>query len=135
MAARLQLHAGQEASGQAVAVVAQLRGVHGAGFLGVDDGGAPDALQPVARLEIQLRFVAAPGAVGNRHDGLHAVFQALARRLQGHVLDEVTVRVVVHRGDVSVEEERERVLGLMGKDTEAHTSKLNTKWKKCPCTS
>lgn len=96
MSSRLQLHAGEETSGQPVAVVAQLRGEDRAGLLGVDDGGALEALQPVARLKLQLCFVAAPSAVRHSHDSLPAVFKALARRLQGHVLDEVAVRAVVH---------------------------------------
>lgn len=78
-----------------MAVVAQLCGVNSAGFLGVDDGGALEALWPVARLEIQLCFVVAPGAVGHGHDSLPAVFKTLAPRLQGHILDEVAVRVVM----------------------------------------
>lgn len=93
---RLHLHAGGEALGQSAAVVAQLRGVEGAGFLGVDNGGALEALGPMARLEIQLCLVVAPGAVGHGHHGLPAVFEALAHRPQGHALDEVAVRVVVH---------------------------------------
>lgn len=79
-----------------MAVVAQLRGVEGAGFLGVDDGGALEGLRPMTRLEIQLCLVVAPGALGHGHDGLPAVFEALAPWLQGHALDEVAVRVVVH---------------------------------------
>lgn len=79
-----------------MAVVAQLCGEEGAGFLGVDDGGAPVVLRPVARLEVQLCLVVAPGTVGHCHDGLPAVFKTLARGLQGHALDEMAVRVVVH---------------------------------------
>lgn len=101
MASRLQLHAGEETSGQPVAVVAQLRGENGARFLRVDDGGAPEALQLLARLEIQLCFVVAPGAVGHGHDSLPAAFKAAARRLQVHLLDEVAVRIVMHRRGVS----------------------------------
>lgn len=74
-----------------MAVVAQLCGVDGAGFLRVDDGGALKALGTMARLEIQLCLVVAPGAVGHGHDRLPAVFKALAPRLQGHVLDKVAV--------------------------------------------
>ena len=80
-----------------MAVIAQLCGVNGSGFFGVDDGGALVALRPMARLELQLCFVVAPGALGHGHDGLPAVFKALAPWLQGHILDEVAVRVVVHR--------------------------------------
>lgn len=79
-----------------MAVVAQLRGVNSAGFLRVDDGGALEALRPMAGLKLQLCFVVAPSAVGHGHDSLHAVFKALAPWLQGHILDEVAVRVVVH---------------------------------------
>lgn len=79
-----------------MAVVAQLCGVDGAGFLGVNDGGALEALGTMAGLEVQLCLIVAPGAVGQGHDGLPAVLKALAQRLQGHVLDEVAVRVVVH---------------------------------------
>lgn len=79
-----------------MAVVAQLCGVDGAGFLGVDDGGTLEVLRAMARLELQLRLVVAPGTVGHGHDGLPAVFKALAPWLQGHALDEVAVRVVVH---------------------------------------
>lgn len=86
-----------------MAIVAQLCGVDGAGSLGVDDRGALEVLGPMARLEIQLCLVAAPGTVGHRHDGLSTVFKALAPRLQGHSLDEVAVRVVVHRRGVSTE--------------------------------
>lgn len=86
-----------------MAVVAQLCGEDGAGFLGIDDGGALEMLRPMARLEVQLRLVVAPGAVGHGHDGLPAVFKALAPRLQGHTLDEVAVGVVVHRRGVSAE--------------------------------
>lgn len=64
-----------------MAVVAQLCGIQGAGFLGVDDSGALEALRPVARLKLQLCLVVAPGAMGHGHDGLHAVFEALAPRL------------------------------------------------------
>lgn len=78
-------------------VVAQLCGVQGAGFLGVDDGGTLEVLRPMAGLELQLCLVVAPGTVGHGHDGLPAVFKALARRLQGHTLDEMAVRIVVHR--------------------------------------
>lgn len=53
-------------------------------------------LQPMARPELQLCLVVAPGTLGHSHDGLRAVFKALAPWLQGHALDEVTVRVVVH---------------------------------------
>lgn len=80
-----------------MAIVAQLCGEDSAGFLGVDDGGALEVLRPMARLELQLRLVVAPGAVGHGHYSLHAVFKALARWLQGHNLDEVAVRVIVHR--------------------------------------
>lgn len=79
-----------------MAVVAQLCGVDGAGFLGVDDGGALEALGSMAGFEVQLRLVVAPGAVGHGHDGLPAVFEALTPRLKGHILDEVAVRVIVH---------------------------------------
>lgn len=42
----------------------------------------------------------APGAVGQSHDGLLTVFQALAAGQQSHALDEAPVRVVVHaRGE------------------------------------
>lgn len=79
-----------------MAIVAQLCGVEGAGFLGVDDGGTLEVLRPMARLELQLCLVVAPGTVGHSHDGLLAAFKALARRQQGHTLDEMAVRVVVH---------------------------------------
>lgn len=72
-------------------VVAQLCGIDGAGFLGVDDGGALELLGTVARLELQLCHVVAPGAVGHSHNGLPAVFEALAPRLQADILDEVAV--------------------------------------------
>lgn len=74
-----------------MAVVAQLCGVDGTGFLRVDDGGGLEELRPMARLELQLCLVVAPGAVGHGHDGLPAVFKALAPWLQGHALDEVAV--------------------------------------------
>lgn len=79
-----------------MAVVAQLRGEDGAGLLGVDDGGAPEVLRPMARLKVQLCLVVAPGAVGNGHHRLPAVLQGLAARLQGDGLDKVTVGVIVH---------------------------------------
>lgn len=79
-----------------MAVVAQLRREDGAGFLGVDDGGALEMLRPVARLEVQLRLVVAPGAVGHGHDGLPTVFEGLARRLQGNGLDEMPVGIIVY---------------------------------------
>lgn len=104
MARHIQLYAGEETPGQSVAVVAQLRGVHVAGFLGVDDGGALEALGTMARLKLQLCHVVAPGAVGHGHDGLPAVLQALAPRFQGNILDEVAVRVIVHRRGVPVDE-------------------------------
>lgn len=83
-------------------VVAQLRHVNLAGFLGVDDGRAPEAVGAEARLQVQLSLVAAPGAVGQSHDCLPAVLQATAQRLQIHILDEVTVGVIEHERRVSV---------------------------------
>lgn len=74
-----------------MAVVAQLCGVDRAGFLGVDDSGALELLQPVARLELQLGLVVAPGAVRHGHDGLPAVLQALTGGLQRYALDEVAI--------------------------------------------
>lgn len=44
----------------------------------------------------------APGAVGYSHDGLLTVLEALAARQQSHALDEVPIRVVIHRRGVSV---------------------------------
>lgn len=104
----LQLHAGQEAFGYPAAVVAQLCGVDGAGRLGVDDGGAPEALRAVARLEVQLSLVVAPGAVGQGHDRLPTVLQAPAAQLQGHALDEAPVRVVAHGRGVSARKKKDR---------------------------
>lgn len=80
-----------------MAVVAQLCGIDGAGPLGVDYGCALEVLGPVARLEFQPSLVVAPGAVGQSHDGLLTVFEALAARPQGHALDEVPIGVVTHR--------------------------------------
>lgn len=74
-----------------MAVVVQLCGVDCTGFLGVDDGGTFEVLRPMARLKLQLRLVVAPSTVGHCHDGLHAVFETLAPRLQGNALDEVAV--------------------------------------------
>lgn len=91
---RLQLHTGQEAFGRSVGVVAQLGRVDGAGLLGVDDGGGLEVLGPLAWLELQVRLVVAPGAVRHGHDGLPAAVQTLTQRLEGHVLNEVAVRVV-----------------------------------------
>lgn len=54
-------------------VVTQLRCVECTGFLGVDDGGAFEALGTMAWLELQLSLVVAPGAMGHGHDGLSAV--------------------------------------------------------------
>lgn len=58
-------------------VVVQLCDVDRTGFLGVDDGGALEALRPMPRLELQLCLVVAPGAVGRGHDSLPAVFKGL----------------------------------------------------------
>lgn len=80
-----------------MAVVAQLRGEDGAGLLGVDDGGAPEVLRPMARLKVQLCLVVAPGAVWHGHHRLPILLEGLTVRLQGHGLDEVTVGVIVHR--------------------------------------
>lgn len=91
MARHIQLYAGEETPGQSVTVVAQLCGIDSAGCLGVDDGGALEPLGTVARLKLQLCHVVAPGAVGHSHDGLPAVFKALAPWLQGNILDEVAV--------------------------------------------
>ncbi|TNN33499.1 hypothetical protein EYF80_056337 [Liparis tanakae] len=93
---RLQLHAGDEAAGAAPAVVAQLRGVAGAGRLGEHDGGALEALRPQPGAELQLRLVAAPRAVGHGRHRLGAALHGEARRPQGHGLDEVAGRVVAH---------------------------------------
>lgn len=90
-ASSLQLHAREESSGYSMAVVAQLCSVHRAGFLGVDDGGALEVLQPMARLELQLCLVVAPCTVWYSHDGLSAVLETLTYRLQVHILDEVAV--------------------------------------------
>lgn len=79
-----------------MAVVAELRGEDGAGLLGVDDGGAAEELRPMARLELELRLVVAPGAVGHGHYRLPTLLEGVAAGLQRHSLDEVTVRVVVH---------------------------------------
>lgn len=91
MAGSLQLHAGEETRRQSVAIVDQLCGEHRTGFLWVDDGGALEALWPMAWLELQLCLVVAPGAVRHSHNSLPAVFKALAPWLQGHVLNEVAV--------------------------------------------
>lgn len=45
----------------------------------------------------------APGAVGHSHNGLPAVFEALAPWLQADILDEVAVWVIVHWGGVSMD--------------------------------
>lgn len=74
-----------------MAVVAQLCAEDGTGSLGIDDSGTLEMLRPMARLEIQLCFVMAPGTVGNSHDGLLTVFKALTPWLQGHALNEVPV--------------------------------------------
>lgn len=96
----LQLHAGEEALGRALAAVAQLGAVGGAAALGVDDGCALEAVRPMAGLQLQPGLVVAPGAVGQRHDGLLAALQALAAGQQRHALDEAPSRVVVHaRGE------------------------------------
>lgn len=92
----LQLDAGKETIASSVAVVAQLCGVHSARFLWVDDGRACKTLWPMAGLEIQLCLIMTPGAVGQGCDGLRAVLQALTPRLQGHILNEVAARVIVH---------------------------------------
>lgn len=49
----------------------------------------------MARLQVQLRLVVAPGAVGHGHHRLAALLEGVATGLQRHGLDEVTVGVVV----------------------------------------
>lgn len=65
--ARLQAHGGGEpaATGPgARGLVAERGAVGAAGVLGVDDGRALEAQGPVARLQVDLGLVTAPGAVG-----------------------------------------------------------------------
>lgn len=78
-----------------MAVVTQLRDTDGIGSLGVNDGGAPEMQRSMARLEIQLGLVVAPGTVRCGDNGLPAVLEAQAMQQQGHTLDEVPVRVIV----------------------------------------
>lgn len=87
----LQLHAGQEALGQSMGVVVQLRYVDCASFLGVDDCGALVAVGSMAGLEVQLGLVVTPRTVRQSHNCLLAVLEALGPWLEGHILDEVTV--------------------------------------------
>lgn len=74
----LQLHTGQETPGEPVGVVAELRYIDSAGFLGVDDGGALIAVGSMAGLEVQLGLVVAPSAVRQSNYCLLVVFEALA---------------------------------------------------------
>lgn len=105
---RLELDTGEEALGQPPPVVAQLGGVDGARVLGVHDGGALVALHPLPRLKLYLGLVATPGTVGQCKDSLAALIQAQARGLHRDVMDEVALRVVAHRGCVSVAQKKKK---------------------------
>lgn len=70
MLAQLELYAGGEPAAGSAQAAAQ-GGPEGApGVLGEDDGGAAEAQGPGPRLQGQLAAVAAPRAVGCRHDRL-----------------------------------------------------------------
>lgn len=111
-----QLHAGEEPARGLAAVVVQRGGVDSLGVLRVDDGGAGEAPGPVAGLEAHLGLVAAPRAVGHADDGLAARGHAQAHG-QVHVVDEVLLRVVPHRGGVpATQGRRELCSGVCGEE-------------------
>lgn len=81
----------------------QLSGENRLGLFGVHNGGASVAMRSLTGLELQERLVAPPGAVGQRQDCLAAPLQGQTRGLQAHVVDEMSIGVVTHRGGVSAD--------------------------------
>lgn len=102
MLTQLELHAGREpAAGPAQAAV-QGGPESAPGVLGEDDGGAAEAQGTGPRLQGQLAAVAAPRAVGRRHDRL-AVGRDRGHRRVEDIVPEVLLRGVLDLRVAAVE--------------------------------